>query len=101
MIDEKFYEYEIPKEYKKKLNKGFLSIFMNSLVKMWDEESIDNVIAYERGTNGWYEAFIKACFESGNSDMSSYYSRLEWFDTDRFDEELAEIIYDVGLARRI
>ena len=44
---------------------------------------------------------MNTCYNTNNIDLSIYYNRLEWYDSDRFDEELAELMYDNKIARRL
>lgn len=102
MIDEDFWEYQIPEIYKKRFDKKFLLLFGNNLLKVFEKyhRELNDILFYEVGTNGWYTAFVKTCWKTDDEDVIKYYDNLEWYDSDKFDSEIVELFYDKNITKR-
>lgn len=91
-------ECEIPENIKQIITYDFLKEFRNQLIRIHEYWSIDTFaeegIPTNTGTGGWFAAFGKACIITNNKELFNYYKTLEWYDSDLFDSELAEMLIE-------
>jgi len=96
--DDVHIEYEIPEEIKKLATYEFLKEFRNQLFRIheyWGLNSFaEDGIPVNTSTGGWHAAFGKACIISNNKELYNYWRTLEWFDSDIFDGDLAEMLIE-------
>ena len=95
------FEYKIPQEIKTKLTKGFAIDFLNKLNVIFDlmqPLSLEYLVYFE-GTVGWVDAFKCACQKYNIEDVFAYYDKLEWYDSDLFDDEFGSLLVDYGLIK--
>lgn len=96
------FDYKIPQEIKIRLTKGFAIDFLNKLNVTFDliqPVSLEYLIYFE-STRGWVDAFKCACQKYNMEDVFSYYDKLEWYDSDLFDDEFASLIAEYGLIKK-
>ena len=91
-------EYNIPNEIKVLITDEFLKEFRNQLFRIHEYYSLDTFadegIPINTSTAGWYAALGKACLETNNLELFDYWRSLEWYDSDIFDGELADMLVD-------
>jgi len=91
-------EYNIPEEIKNLITYDFLKEFRNQLIRIHEYWSIDtfaeNGIPMNTSTGGWHASLGKACIITNNKDLYNYQKHLEWYDSDIFDGELAEMLIE-------
>lgn len=91
-------EYSIPDKIKNLITDEFLKEFRNQLLRIHKYWSINTFaeegIPMNTSTAGWYAAFGKACMLTNNEDLFNYWRKLEWYDSDLFDGELAELLIE-------
>ena len=91
-------EYEIPSNIKELITDDFLKEFRNQLLRMHGEYSLDTFaqegIPVNTSTSGWYAALGKACLLTHNETLLDYWNSLQWYDSDTFDGELAEMLIE-------
>ena len=95
------FDYKIPQEIKTRLTKGFAIDFLNKLNVVFDliqPVSLEYLVNLE-GTCGWGDAFKCACQKYDMEDVFAYYDKLEWYDSDLFDDEFASLIVEHGLVK--
>lgn len=96
--DDVHIEYQIPENIKQTITYDFLKEFRNQLIRIHEYWSIDTFaeegIPTNTGTGGWFTAFGKACIITNNKELFNYYRTLEWYDSDLFDSELAEMLIE-------
>lgn len=94
-------EYRIPDNIKNLITDDFLKEFRNQLFRIHDCYSLDTFaedgIPINTSTAGWYAAFGKACLLTGKEKLLDYWRTLQWYDSDIFDGELADILIDRGI----
>lgn len=96
------FDYRIPQEIKTRLTKGFAINFLNKLNVIFDlihPVSLGFLVNFE-GTCGWVDAFKCACQKYDMEDVFAYYDQLEWYDSDLFDDEFANLIAEYGLIKK-
>lgn len=103
--------YKIPQNIKSKLTKEVLEYFRDATFVVFEladikqgRESTDrsNQTYYEfwcyvEGTIGWCNAFENTCNTFGLIEVLDYYNNLDWYDSDKFDYELCEMMIEYGL----
>lgn len=91
-----YVEYTIPQEVKNLITREFLTEFRNQLFRIHEYWSLDTFaeegIPMNTSTSGWHSAFGKACILTKNNELYKYHRSLEWYDSDIFDGELAEML---------
>lgn len=91
-------EYSIPENIKEMITDDFLREFRNQLFRINGCYHLgtfaDEGIPLNTSTSGWYAAFGKACLIMGKTDLFDYWNSLEWYDSDIFDGELADMLVD-------
>lgn len=92
-------EYKVPEEILAKIPNEFWEKFAMELIKIFgsdifdkEEETGDKYLIYLPSTIGWAKAFMKTCRDFGLNDILEYYNKLEWYDSDTFDDEICEIL---------
>jgi len=89
-------EYKIPDNIKELITYSFLKEFRNQLIRIHEYYSVETFAEYGIGTNtgtgGWHASLGKACIITNNKDLYNYQKNLEWYDSDIFDGELAEML---------
>lgn len=96
------FDYKIPQEIKIRLTKGFATNFLNKLNVVFDliqPLSLEYLIYFE-STCGWVDAFKYACQKYDMEDVFMYYNKLEWYDSDLFDDEFAGLLVEYGLIKK-
>ena len=95
------FDYKIPQEIKVRFTKGFAINFLHKLNVVFDliqPLSLEYLINFE-GTCGWVDAFKCACQKYNMEDVFAYYNKLEWYDSDLFDDEFANLLVEYGLVK--
>lgn len=89
-------EYTIPEEIRSLITDKFLKEFLYQLIRISGLSPYDfaDDIVYTEGTGAWYAAFGKACIETNNAELYNYWLSLEWYDSDIFDGELVDILFE-------
>ena len=94
-------EYRIPEDKKKLITDEFLREFRNQLFRIYSHMSLDSFA--ESGvtiatTHGWIAAFGKACLLTHNEELLNYWRSLSWYDSDKFNGEIYDMLIDKGLV---
>jgi hypothetical protein len=96
--DDVHIEYQIPENIKQIITYDFLKEFRNQLIRIHEYWSIDSFvedgIPMNTGTGGWQASLGKACIITNNKELYNYWRHLDWYDSDIFDEELAEMLIE-------
>ena len=91
-------EYSIPEEIKVLITDDFLREFRNQLFRIHKYYGLDTFaddgIPMNTSTAGWFAAFGKACLLTNTTELLDYWRSLEWYDSDIFDGELADMLVD-------
>ena len=91
-------EYTMPENIKSLITDDFLKEFRNQLFRIHEHYSLDTFadegIPMNTSTAGWYAALGKACLVTNNLELFDYWRSLEWYDSDIFDGELADMLVD-------
>lgn len=91
-------EYEIPEDIKKLITDEFLKEFRAQLFRINNEYSLDTFAEYgiplNTSTSGWAAAFFNICRKTNNMELFDYWNSLEWYDSDIFDDELADMLIE-------
>ena len=91
-------EYSIPEEIKVLITDDFLREFRNQLFRIHKYYGLDTFaddgIPMNTSTAGWFAAFGKACLLTDTTELLDYWRSLEWYDSDIFDGELADMLVD-------
>jgi len=94
-------EYQIPENIKQLITYEFLKEFRNQLFRIHENWSIDTFaeegIPMNTSTSGWYASLGKASIITKNEELFNYWRKLPWYDSDLFDEELAEMLIEKHL----
>lgn len=92
-------EYKVPEEILAKIPNEFWEVFAKELIKIFgsdifdkEEETGDRYLIYHPSTIGWAKAFMKTCKQFGLIDILEYYDKLEWYDSDAFDDEICKVL---------
>ena len=89
-------EYSIPENILELITDDFLKEFRNQLFRIHEYWSLETFAEYGIPTNtstgGWYAAFGKACLLTRSEKLFDYWRTLQWYDSDIFDGELAELL---------
>lgn len=92
-------QYKIPEEILARLPDDFLEKFARELGDVFgfdifdkDEESGDPALIYLPSTIGWVNAFKKTCEQFGLIDILEYYNKLEWYESDQFDDGISSLL---------
>ena len=89
-------EYQIPDNTKELITYDFMKEFRNQLIRIHEYWSIDTFaedgIPMDTSTGGWQASLGKACIITKNKDLWNYWRHLDWYDSDIFDGELAEML---------
>lgn len=97
-------EYQIPEEILGRIPEYFYAAFAGELFALYgpsafvpDEDGLREY-RYHAGTFGWAAALWMACKKCDMQWLHAYYDSLEWYESDRFDEELEKVVetYLVG-----
>ena len=95
-----FWEYTIPENIKNLITDDFLKEFRNQLFRIHEYYSLETFaeegIPLNTSTGGWYVAFGKACLLTHKEELLDYWRTLQWYDSDIFDGELADMLVDKG-----
>ena len=97
--------YKIPLEIKQKIPKYFYYAMGGELVSIFGTEVLipedvnDEIneytvygIDFVTSTSGWHEAFKATCKKLDLQWLLDYHKTLEWYDSDLFDDEIAQEI---------
>lgn len=92
-------EYEIPSEIESKIPPYFYHALAGELFSVFSSEALQKdgegfyglPICFG-GTAGWAEALKATCRKLDMTWLWDYYSTLEWYDSDLFDEKIEERI---------
>ena len=91
------FEYEIPESIKCIITEDFLEELRNQLFKICEYLGLDtpaeDFFMYT-STFGWETAFGKACLLTNNTELLNYSETLPWYDSDMFNDELVEMLFD-------
>ena len=94
-------EYQIPDNIKKLITYDFLKEFRAQLFRINKGYSLDTFAEYGIPVNtsagGWTAAFFNACSNTNNFKLFDYWNKLEWYDSDIFDGELADMLIEKHL----
>lgn len=99
-MDNSFFDYKIPEDILARFPDEFWKVFTEELNKTFDcdifasypENNGDRVLDYITGTIGWVNAFKKTCEHFSLIDIWEYYGKLEWYDSDVFDNEICSLL---------
>lgn len=91
------YDYKIPEDIKKKIPDAFylalggecISIFGIPEILSYDEDGIF-LLNYYGSTTGWDRAIKTTCKKLDMQWLYEYYSSLEWYESDLFDDEIVD-----------
>ena len=93
-------EYTIPKDIKNLITDDFLKEFRNQLFRINEYYSLETFaeegIPMNTSTSGWFTAFGKACLLTHKEALLDYWRTLPWYDSDLFDDELANMLIERG-----
>lgn len=98
--DETYVKYEMPSVIKNMLSEKALVTFRDNLSAKFNiphKLTYNNDIAYMEGTFGWYDALEDMCEKHGLNDLLEYYDSLEWYDSDKFDGVISDMLLERGL----
>ena len=85
---------EIPNRFKRFINDDFIKKLKINLEDMhFDADTIEQWKDIQNKYE-WTEAFEKTCNDVSASDMSEYYSKLDWIQRELFDDEIIEYYKD-------
>lgn len=98
--------YYIPKKYKKMIDLNFLQYFQYELHLMFGlslNDFRDTGPLSNQGTAGWHDCFVKTCINFNKNELLNYYESLDWYQSDLFDDELADMFiqYKISLDKSI
>ena len=100
-VTENCMKYKIPEHIMTLITYDFLKEFRNQLFRIHEHYSLDTFadfgIPTNTSTGGWYAAFGKACLLTHKEELFDYWRSLAWYDSDIFDEELAEMMVEKKL----
>ena len=90
--------YKIPDEIKTQFSEEFYKTFWDELIAVFGDKikgvdaycDLAPLIYYYSSTDGWSGALKKTCEKLGLKDVWSYYTTLEWYDSERFDGEVED-----------
>lgn len=90
--------YEIPSEILSRFTEQFYrrlhellgEIFCMEDIYQIDEATDEPMIVYFVSTCGWAEAFENSCRECELNDVLAYYDKLQWYESDLFDDQIYE-----------
>lgn len=103
--------YRIPHEIKNKLPDYFYYAMWGELVSIFGtdimipecyempKDELHGVpkpfypLAYDTSTSGWNQAFFATCQKLNFMEVYNYYDSLDWYDSDKFDGEIEEELY--------
>lgn len=86
-------DYKIPEEVLSKIPEGFYTRFVIELEMVFGEGVIERTsLACLQGTLGWCGALKASCEAFDMMWLYDYCRRLHWWERDRFDDELLELI---------
>lgn len=90
-------KYKIPDEFLTKIPDNFWEVFARRLYNIFGASIFDKYedidarqIDFLTSTTGWAKAFCAACNVVGLNDFCKYYRKLEWYESDQFDDEILE-----------
>lgn len=92
-------DYTIPDEIKELITYDFLKEFRRQLFAVFDFSlnTYGDFLYGIESTRGWETALHKACDATGKQDIWKYWSDLEWYDSDCFDDELSDMLIESRL----
>lgn len=99
-VDHVHYEYKMPSEVKEEFTKEKMVYFLDefkTIFNLGDDVRLWNDVLPREGTCGWYNAFKNMCIEYGLEDVLFYYDKLEWYDSDLFDDEFGDLLFYYNL----
>lgn len=92
-------KYKIPEEILARLPDDFWKALADELTRVFgddifnkDEDAGARRIVFLTGTIGWAKAFLKTCEYFKLIDVLEYCGKLEWYDSDTFDDEICKIL---------
>ena len=95
---EAFAVYTIPEHIQKLITDDFLRELRNQLFRLHPHYSLETFaewgIPESTSTFGWTTAFGKACLMTHNEAILDYWRALDWYDSDIFDDLLAQMLID-------
>lgn len=93
--------YKIPENIKSLIDIEFLNLFNKNICEVFGYDSLDDYVAnVQGGTGGWYTALKNTCFELKKLEILGYWEKLEWYDSDYFDGELADMMLENGIISK-
>lgn len=93
-------DYKMPTEIKSRFTKEMLLDFRNKRNEIFGrEDHMSNTYwTWEEGTAGWHMAFEYMCKKYGLEDILDYIDSLEWYDYDKFNSQVSDIMVEYGLV---
>lgn len=95
-------QYEIPEKYKALLTREFLVKFAESLLMFFPNANTSYMWFWLESTSGWVEAFTRTAktYEPHDKyqELLDYYSSLEWYDFDMFNDEVLDLAVEFGVV---
>lgn len=97
--NEPIIEYHIPEDIIQRIPPEFYEAFLHQLQTVFkhditykDEETDWYGFEFCEGTGGWYEALKTTCEQMNMKWLFDDYNKLEWYDSDLFDDQLSQLI---------
>lgn len=87
------FDYKIPAEVLKSMDDKFLDTFIQELQETFGTDVFERTgLACLQGTFGW-RGSLEACCKALDAEwLYEYYRSLKWWDSDRFDDQLLEMV---------
>ena len=90
-------------EFINTISMDFMLRFKEALVESFASNDLDfedeEVWINVGSTVGWGNAFDRTCDELDMQGLKQYYKKLEWFDSDVFDGDVADLAVKYGIVR--
>jgi len=95
-------EPKFPEYIQQRITMEFLTSFKNELEIVFEDKRPDkptywNYYQFLDTTCGFYSALEKACEIHDFMDLYEYLHGLEWYDSDKLDSSLTEMLYKYGI----
>lgn len=92
-------EYKIPEEILARFPDDFWKVLASELAQVFGNDIFDKYedigtrqVVFLTSTIGWAKAFMKTCRDFELIDILEYYNKLEWYDSDVFDDEICSLL---------
>ena len=95
MEEQDSWNYTIPENINKLIDKEFLALFKKSLDEAYPVHKDgctyfldEGHYRLSEGSGHWSSAMLSTCFDLHKLEIIGYYETLEWWESDIFDDEL-------------